>query len=103
MAKTLKMQLAELRAENAALIAKLRTQIAQANRYFERMKMLEVQNNMLLAALRDAGIEVTPSLSKMGALRTRVLELGAEFGLSNVRIKGGIIELRREGNIWEAV
>lgn len=99
MAKSLKIQLAELQADYNQLLGKLRAQIAQANRYFERMKLLETENRMLQGALRDAGIEPVPHFSKMGMLRARVMELGVKHGMSNVRIKGGIIELRTDG-VW---
>jgi hypothetical protein len=62
--------------------------------------MLETENRMLHNALRDAGIELVPQISKMGLLRTKVLELGVQHGLGNVRIKRGVIEIRHQGE-WQ--
>ena len=97
MAKSLKEQNQALRDQVAALPAKLRGSIAQANRYFERMKILETERNMLIAALKEHGVDMHPQVSKLGALRERFLELAGEYSMANVRIIRGHLEIRQDG------
>ena len=97
MAKTLKEQNQALREQVRTLTIKLRGSIAQANRYFERMKILETERNMLIAALKEHGVDMQPQVSKLGALRERFLELASEHSMANVRIIRGHIEIRQDG------
>jgi hypothetical protein len=102
MAKSLKIQNQELRAQLEALTLKLRGQIAQANRYFERLKLLEIENRELIALLKEHGVDRNPTLTTVQSLRDRCIELSRELGMANVRIKSGAIEVRQNGD-WAVI
>jgi hypothetical protein len=102
MAKSLKLQNEELRAQLASVTLKLRAQIAQANRYFERLKIIEIENRELIALLKAHGVDRNPTLTTVQSLREQCMALSQELGMANVRIVRGQIEVRQHGE-WTVI
>jgi uncharacterized coiled-coil DUF342 family protein len=85
------------------LTAKLRSTIAQANRHYERCKQLELEVKDLRAMLEEHGIEVPDAAKGIGRLKAAFQRYAAEVGYPNVRIHGGILQVRGDDNNWETV
>jgi hypothetical protein len=96
---------AELEARLRDLTIKLRDQIAQNNRNFERAKLLEVENRELKAVLAEHGIDYIPRVNTLTirSHKARFLQLVNDLGMANVRIRNGLIETRnQETREWAA-
>lgn len=91
----------ELHAKINELTIKLRSTIAGANRHYERCKLLEIENRELKLILRQHNIEYRTQLpTLMAGARARFEVLAMEHGRSNVRIHGGNLEVRQNGE-WQ--
>lgn len=91
-----------LSSQVAELTGKLRSTIAQANRHYERCKLLEVENRDLRALLKEHGIEAPNAVRDVHYMRDAFQRLAAEVGYPNVRIRGGELQVRTDDGNWES-